>query len=67
MVLTPNAAPVNRYVTWDGKGDQLYVGNAVFVGAGVYYYRVVVTDEAGNITQSGESKELQIKLQVSLL
>lgn len=66
VVLTPNTT-ATRFVTWDGKGDHIQLGNRVFVGAGAYYYRVIVTDAAGNVAQSGESKALQIKLQVSLL
>jgi hypothetical protein len=49
--------------TWDGKDDSL-LG---FVPAGIYYYRVVATDDAGNVAQSGESERLQVKLQLKLL
>jgi hypothetical protein len=45
-------------VLWDGT-DQGLLG---FVGVGVYHYRVVAIDEAGNMAQSGESKPIQIKL-----
>jgi hypothetical protein len=46
------------FVEWDGT-DQSLTG---FLGVGLYYYRVVVSDLAGNWTESGESKPLQIKL-----
>ena len=45
-------------VDWNGK-DQTLLG---LVGIGIYHFRVVAIDEAGNRTQSGESKPLQIKL-----
>lgn len=48
---------------WDGRDDGL-IG---FVGAGVYYYRVVAVDDAGNVAMSGESDRLLIKLKVNLL
>ncbi|MGH9275070.1 MAG: hypothetical protein ACRDZU_10520, partial [Acidimicrobiales bacterium] len=50
------------YVLWDGKDDSL-IG---FLPAGVYYYRVVATDDAGNVAMSGESLGLQIKLKLVL-
>ena len=39
-------------VTWDGKSHTLLS----LVPLGVYYYRVVVTDQAGNVSHGGESK-----------
>jgi hypothetical protein len=42
--------------SWDGK-DQTLTG---FVPVGIYYYRVVATDDAGNTAQSGESHPIQI-------
>ena len=45
-------------VAWDGT-DQSLTG---ILGIGIYHYRVVAIDEAGNRTQTGESKPLQIKL-----
>jgi len=56
--ITPGG-PAKEFTTaWDGK-DQSLLG---LVPAGVYYYRVVVTDEAGNVSQSGESRPIQIKV-----
>jgi hypothetical protein len=46
------------FVTWDGKDNTLLN----LVPLGVYYYRVVVVDEAGNVTHSGESKPITIRL-----
>jgi hypothetical protein len=34
---------------------------------GLYYYRVVVTDDAGNTSQSWESRPIQIKASLRLL
>jgi hypothetical protein len=45
------------YTSWDGK-DMSLTG---IVGVGLYYYRVVVIDDAGNVAQSQESKPIQIK------
>jgi hypothetical protein len=50
------------FTYWDGTDDSL-IG---FLPAGVYYYRVVATDDAGNVSMSGESKSLQIKLKLVL-
>ncbi len=56
--ITPGG-PAREFTTaWDGKDQSLLA----LVPAGVYYYRVVVTDEAGNVSQSGESKPIQIKV-----
>lgn len=46
------------FVTWDGKDGTLLN----LVPLGVYYYRVVVIDEAGNVTHSGEAKPITIRL-----
>jgi flagellar hook assembly protein FlgD len=43
---------------WDGHDDTL----TGLLPIGTYYYRVVVTDQAGNAAQSVESKPLQISL-----
>jgi hypothetical protein len=43
---------------WDGR-DYTITG---LVPIGLYYYRVVATDDAGNVAQSGESKPIQIKI-----
>jgi hypothetical protein len=43
---------------WDGR-DYTITG---LVPVGLYYYRVVATDDAGNIAQSGESSPLTIKV-----
>jgi hypothetical protein len=45
-------------VAWDGT-DQSLLG---FLGIGLYHFRVLVADEAGNWAESGESRPLQIKL-----
>ena len=50
------------YTLWDGADDSL-IG---FLPAGVYYYRVVAIDDAGNTAMSGESASLQIKLKLVL-
>ncbi|MGI8685069.1 MAG: hypothetical protein ACR2MO_08295 [Acidimicrobiales bacterium] len=56
--VTP-AAPAQTFETlWDGKDDSL-LGNAPI---GIYYYRVIVIDEAGNASMSGESTPLNIKI-----
>ena len=52
----------SSYVLWDGKDD----GIIGFLPAGVYYYRVVATDDAGNVAMSGESLGIQIKLKLVL-
>jgi hypothetical protein len=46
------------YTLWDGK-DLSLTG---IVPVGIYFFRVVVTDDAGNVAQSGESKPIQIKV-----
>jgi hypothetical protein len=43
---------------WDGKDQTI----TKFVPVGLYYYRVVATDDAGNVSQSGESRPIQIKV-----
>jgi len=43
---------------WDGH-DQTITG---FVPAGLYYYRVIATDDGGTTAQSGESRPLQIQV-----
>jgi hypothetical protein len=58
VAVTPGGAPTSGYVEWDGT-DQSLTG---LVGVGLYHYRVVAIDEAGNRTQTGESKPLQIKI-----
>jgi len=51
--------------TWDGFSHYALVEQVV--PAGIYYYRVIATDDAGNVAMSGESSPLQIKLKVCLL
>jgi hypothetical protein len=46
------------FVTWDGKDGTLLN----LVPLGIYYYRVVVVDEAGNVSHGGESKPITIRL-----
>jgi len=55
--LTPGVTK-SGHTLWDGK-DQSLTG---IVPLGLYYYRVVVTDAAGNISQSGESRPITIKV-----
>jgi hypothetical protein len=57
-VAITKGVPTNGYVTWNGKDNSLLN----LVPLGVYYYRVVVVDEAGNVTHSGESKPITIRL-----
>ena len=57
VTVTPGQQ-LNGYVTWDGKDATL----TSLVPLGIYYYRVVVTDEAGNTSHSGESTRLTIRL-----
>jgi hypothetical protein len=45
-------------VPWDGQDQQL----TGLLPLGVYHYRVVATDDAGNAAQSGESKPITIRL-----
>jgi hypothetical protein len=56
--ITPGVTTTFETV-WDGKEDGL---GAVIVPVGLYYYRVVIVDEAGNISQSGESQPLTVKI-----
>jgi hypothetical protein len=56
--ITPGAGPQQFATAWDGKDDSL-LG---LVPLGVYYYRVVLTDEAGHVSQSGESRPITIRL-----
>jgi hypothetical protein len=46
------------FVTWDGKDKSLLN----LVPLGIYQYRVVVVDEAGNVTHSGEARSITIRL-----
>lgn len=55
--VTPGVVKTS-FVEWDGS-DQSLLG---FIGAGLYHYRVIVTDEAGNWTETPESKPLQLLL-----
>jgi hypothetical protein len=61
IAVTPGVAKSGSTL-WDGKDNSL-IG---VVPAGVYYYRVVAIDDAGNPAQSGESKKLQIKLKLAI-
>jgi hypothetical protein len=56
ITVTPGTN-VNGYTYWDGRDFSL----TGILPIGLYYYRVVVTDEAGNVAQSGESRPIQIK------
>jgi hypothetical protein len=56
--ITPGAPPQQFSTAWDGRDDSL-LG---LVPVGVYYYRVVLTDEAGHVSQSGESRPIEIRL-----
>jgi hypothetical protein len=56
ITITPGVN-VNGYTYWDGR-DLSLTG---ILPIGLYYYRVVVMDDAGNVAQSGESKPIQIK------
>lgn len=49
---------VNGGVVWDGKDGSLLN----LVPLGIYYYRVVAIDEAGHVTQSGESPRITIRV-----
>ena len=57
LAVTPGVAKTT-FLNWDGR-DQSLTG---FLGVGIYHYRVIAIDEAGNPSQSGESKPLQIKI-----
>ncbi len=56
--ITPGGPPTHGVTMWDGRDHSL----TGIVPVGLYYYRVVVVDEAGNVAQSGESRPIQIKL-----
>lgn len=60
-VATPGV-PLAGFTEWDGT-DEIDLGLPVKIPllAGVYYYRIIVVDEAGNYAQSGESNPLLIK------
>lgn len=47
-----------QFVKWDGRDSTL----TNLLPLGVYYYRAVAVDEAGNWAQSGESKPITIRL-----
>ena len=53
---------LSGYTMWDGK-DLSLTG---ILPVGLYYYRVVVYDDAGNYAQSGESRPIQIKASLGL-
>ncbi|MDT4942571.1 MAG: large repetitive protein, partial [Pseudonocardiales bacterium] len=57
ITITPGTS-VGGYTLWDGK-DLSLTG---IVPVGLYFFRVVVIDDAGNVAQSGESKPIQIKV-----
>lgn len=57
VAVTPGVEKTD-FVAWDGR-DQSLFGH---VPAGLYYFRVVAVDEAGNPAMSGESAPLQIKI-----
>ncbi|WP_436794815.1 OmpL47-type beta-barrel domain-containing protein [Actinospongicola halichondriae] len=55
--VTPGT-PLDGATLWDGENRTL----TGLVPLGVYFYRVVAVDEAGNVAHSGESAPIQIKL-----
>jgi hypothetical protein len=55
ITVTPGAT-VSGSTPWDGT-DNTITG---LVPVGLYYYRVVATDDAGNTAQSGESAPIQV-------
>ena len=54
--VTPGA-PLHGKTMWDGKNHTI----TGLVPVGVYFYRVVAVDEAGNVAHSGESAPIQIR------
>ena len=56
-VATQPNVPVTGFTNWDGT-DETLTG---LVPVGIYYYRIVATDDAGNTAQSGESRPIQIR------
>ncbi len=60
--VAPSTA-LKGYTLWDGK-DKSLTG---LVGVGIYYYRVIVIDDAGNVAQSQEAKPVQIKASLGIL
>jgi hypothetical protein len=54
---TTPGVTLNRSTLWDGH-DQTITG---LVPIGLYYYRAVAVDDAGNFAQSGQSVPIQIK------
>lgn len=55
---TQPGVPLNGATKWDGKDDSL-LGK---VPVGLYFYRVVATDAAGNSGMSGNSKPITLKI-----
>src|SRR3546814_13739297 len=60
VTVTPGVTKTGS-TTWDGKDRTLLQ----LVPVGLYYYRVVATDEAGNLAHSGESKPGQLRAPLS--
>jgi hypothetical protein len=59
VAVTPGQT-VTGTTTWDGHEGLL--GGLLTIG--VYSYRVVVTDQAGNVAQSGQSVPIQVSLRL---
>ena len=59
VTVTPGV-PFNGSTMWDGR-DYTLTG---LIPAGIYYYRVIATDDAGNVAQSGESKPITITIRL---
>lgn len=57
-VNVPPGGTVTGTVQWDGRNDTL----SGLVPLGVYHYRVIATDDAGNVAQSAESRPITIQL-----
>lgn len=55
--VTPGV-PLDGETLWDGQNRTL----TGLVPVGIYFYRVVAIDEAGNVAHSGESAPIQIRL-----
>jgi hypothetical protein len=62
---THNVVPGVQYngaTAWDGRDHTILQ----LVPLGLYYYRVVAYDEAGNVAHSGESRPIQLRAAVCL-
>ena len=59
---TTPGVTINGSVAWDGH-DQTLTG---LIPVGLYYYRAVAVDDAGNYSQSGQSIPIQLKASLGL-